>query len=287
MTTEAITDVTGVASHALFSVAPYYERGGITIYHGDCREIMASLRDVACCVTSPPYNQLGSRMFERGGMHAETKWASNTRHTSYADDMEESAYAEWLAEVLAGIRDVMKPGGSVFMNHKCRWRNKKLLHPIDLVRGIEGLDLRQELIWHRAGSTTLNARMFAPNDERIYWMIRDGGNWTWNQHAASWLSIWQIAQDNDANGHPCPYPERIPARCIEATTNPGEVVLDPFMGSGTTMRVAKDLGRKAIGIELEERFCEMAAIRLSQDVLPLFTENDKAQATPTRHAANT
>ena len=62
------------------------------------------------------------------------------------------------------------------------------------------------------------------------------------------------------------YPEEIPARAIAAVTDPEDLVLDPFMGSGTTLRAAKDLGRRAIGIEIEEKYCEIAAKRLSQEV---------------------
>jgi site-specific DNA-methyltransferase (adenine-specific) len=71
------------------------------------------------------------------------------------------------------------------------------------------------------------------------------------------------------NGHPAEKPLPLIAYLIGKATDPDDVVFDPFMGSGTTLRAAKDLGRKAIGIEIEERYCEIAAKRLSQMVLPL------------------
>jgi DNA modification methylase len=111
--------------------------------------------------------------------------------------------------------------------------------------------------------------LFAPNDERIYWLVRNGADYVWNQAAASWLSVWRMVPPADVKGHPCPYPEMLPSRCIAATTMPDDTVLEPFCGSGTTLLAAKELGRRAIGIEIEERYCEIAAKRLSQEVLPL------------------
>src|SRR5690606_17893770 len=145
---------------------------------GDCREVLPTLIGVACFVTSPPYNQLGNRMPKKpSGMHAETKWVDNTRDVGYADDMTEPAYLDWIESVAAAAAAACDNGASLFFNHKCRWRDTNLLHPIDIVRRFDGWKLRQEIIWCRAGSTTLNARMFAPNDERIYWLIRGGAKW--------------------------------------------------------------------------------------------------------------
>ena len=69
--------------------------------------------------------------------------------------------------------------------------------------------------------------------------------------------------------HPNEKPLDLPGQFIRLTTNVGDLVLDPFMGSGTTLRAAKDLGRRAIGIEIEERYCEIAARRMEQEVLAL------------------
>ena len=78
--------------------------------------------------------------------------------------------------------------------------------------------------------------------------------------------VWEEHQETN-NPHPAPFPIGLPARAIE-TTAPA-LTLDPFMGSGTVLRSAKNAGRRAIGIEIEERYCEIAAKRLAQEALPL------------------
>lgn len=250
-------------------MTPYYDHGGITIYHGDCREVLPSLAGIQCTVSSPPYNTLGARLPVTGTGkkgRAIQGWLDKVHTHGYADDMTEDEYVAWQADVFGLVSHATSDDGSLFYNHKIRHRDGVPHHPLDLVRAFVGWHFRQEVIWERSGSIQFNARMFAPNDERIYWLVKDATNFTWNQHMASMLTVWKMHQPGHET-HPCPFPSMLATRCIEATTSDGDIVLDPFMGSGTTLRAAKDLGRKAIGIELEERYCEIAANRLRQEVL--------------------
>ena len=238
--------------------------GPCRLIQGDCLEVLPLLvrGSVDCVVTSPPYNQLGSRMPSKpSGMHAEARWVSNTRDVGYADDMDESEYQEWHNNVMSRCADAVRDGGSLFVNHKCRWRDTVCIHPIQWI-AVDGARLRQEVIWRRAGSTTLNARMFAPNEERILWFVVGEKRWTWNQPSASLLSVWDISQDREANGHPCPFPEELPLRCIEAVTAENDTVLEPFLGSGTTGVACIKTCRNFIGIEKEPKYFDIAVSRI-------------------------
>jgi len=222
------------AHHAEVTMTPYYSDDLVTIYHGDALDVLPGIGSVDAVVTSPPYNTLGARIpAVPTGMHRNSGWLAAVRDHGYADDMDEADYVEWQAAIADAVGLQVRPGGSWFYNHKVRYRNRAMVHPLDLVRQFAGWSVRQEIIWDRPGAVAFNARMFAPSDERIYWLVRDGADYTWNQSGAS------------------------------------ETVLDPFMGSGTTLLAAKSLGRKAIGIEIEERYCEIAATRCSQEVLGL------------------
>lgn len=251
-------------------MTPYYEDALVTLYHGRAEDVLPSLSGVGCVVTSPPYNTLGSRIPEKPtGMHRNSGWMASVRKTGYADDMDEFAYVEWQSAVADAIGAASRPGASWFYNHKIRYRDRVMSHPIDIVRAFDGWSVRQEIIWDRPGAVAFNARMFAPSDERIYWLVRDGADYTWNQTSASMLTVWRMAPPLDVDGHPCPFPLTLAVRCISATTRPSDAVLDPFAGSGTTLMAAKSLGRRAIGIEIDERYCEIAATRCSQEVLGL------------------
>lgn len=88
---------------------------------------------------------------------------------------------------------------------------------------------------------------------------------SWSEYTRN---VWKI-NPSQSNGHPATFPPELPRRCILLSTWPGDVVLDPFCGSGTTLKVAKDLGRNAIGFDLSEKYVEMSRARCAQEVLAI------------------
>lgn len=236
----------------------------LAIYQGDALETLRQMpaESVHCVVTSPPYNTLGSRMPPVAtGMHKSNKWVSKVAATGYADDMNEEDYSRWLAEVSGLLYRVVRRGGSFFFNHKVRYRDSTPIHPYDLVRQFSRWYLRQEIVWDRCGAFAFNSRMYAPSDERIYWLTK-GTDYTWNQAAASLMTVWRISPLSGIDGHPCPFPEELVRRCLAGVTSPSDTVLDPFLGSGTTLLVAQRLGRSGVGIELSADYCRLAAKRI-------------------------
>lgn len=248
---------------------PYYSEDGITIYHGSCVDILPSISGVACTVTSPPYNQLsclpakGSGLWGKsvGGAGFLREWAKN----GYADKMNEGAYQSLQNEIFSLVAKSSATTASLFYNHQIRWREKVIVHPVEWFKP-DGWRLRQEIIWDRRGGMMFNARMFCRFDERILWFTKE--NWTWNNAYVGFGTVWSFPPDQK-KPHPVAFPIDFPLRCIPATTSHGDLILDPFMGSGTTLVAAKNLGRKAIGIEIEEKYVEIAIKRLRQEVLPL------------------
>ena len=99
-------------------------------------------------------------------------------------------------------------------------------------------------------------------EEDIYILGKQAKGLTWNKDCAKYLSVWRINPSSKKDGHPCSFPEEIPDRLIKAFSNEGDVVLDPFMGSGTVAKVAKELNRNYIGFEISPEYCKMANDRL-------------------------
>lgn len=253
--------------------------GDCTLYLGDCLEVMPMLDPVDAVVTSPPYNQMGaiakntpSGMWadSAGGLGFVNRW----KDEGYTDAMPEMEYQAMQHRVFSLAAQITKPTGSLFYNHQIRWRDTSLLHPINWFRP-DHWRLRSEIIWDRCGAMMFNARMFCRFDERILWFV-NSDIWKWNQDCVGYGTVWKIPREQNG-AHPVSFPVELPRRCIAATTDPGDVVLDPYSGGASTGVACVKLGRKFIGIELEESYFDIACKRIEKAYAQpdLFIEQEK------------
>jgi modification methylase len=229
------------------------------ILQGDCLEIMRTLPDeyVDLVVTSPPYNLRSVS----GGItsNGQSLWKSNplkNGYDSYDDNMPHADYVEWQRAVLTECMRLIPDDGAIFYNHKWRIQNGLLQDRTDIV---SGFPVRQVIIWDRGCGINFNDNYFLPTYEVIYLIAKK--DFKLAPKACTFKDIWRIKPESN-NVHPAPFPLELAERCISATT--AEFILDPFSGSGTTARAAKNLGRKYLGIELSEKYCEMARNRVNE-----------------------
>lgn len=211
---------------------PYYEHAGITIYHSDCREVLPNVWfGVDAVVTDPPYGINAARQ-------------RNSQRWGWRDFEVNGWDAERPAE------DLLKLCASVG---------------------------KRAIVW--GGNYFTDALPFVPRGK---WLIWDKGQtdfsladcemaWCSWEGAIRRILYSRGAAQRDGKQHPTQKPESVMAWTINQLEGGTEnrVILDPFMGSGTTLVAAKRMNRSAIGIDAEERYCEIAAKRLQQEVLPL------------------
>lgn len=240
-------------------MTPYYDDGTCVIYHGDCREVLPDLRDGTCggVITSPPYNQ-----GDMSGGYANLDGG----YESYADQMPHGEYVEWQQRTLRDCWRVTASDGAVFYNHKPRIQGGVLRTPLELN---PGLPLRQIIVWTRVSGCNWSETHLMPLHEWVLLFAKP--SFRFSKATSVIGDVWKVHhQGSGRPNHPAPFPLALATRAArilcESSSGP---LLDPFMGSGTTLRAAKDLGRKAIGIEIDERYCEIAARRLGQEVLAL------------------
>lgn len=221
---------------------PYYEHAGITIYHGDCREVMASFPPcfrVDALVTDPPFG-------------------IGFKYESHDDTPE--GYGEFVWSAVERAEALLLPGSPVFV-----WQS------MPNVRRFHEWFPREWRIFAAAKNFVQMrpvSMQYAYDPVVVWWT--PGEQWAEGSasrdfHVGNTAGV--IGKRTHEKAHPCPRPLDQVKHVVAQWVRPAGTVLDPFCGSGTTLVAAKDLGRAAIGIEIEERYCEIAAKRLSQEVL--------------------
>ena len=245
---------------------PYYADESVTLYHGDCLDVMRTMDDATfdLVFTSPPYN-LG--VTTGGGFAAPGKkdgaWSGGPLADGYAehdDAMPFAEYVAWQHEVLRECWRLIKPTGAIYYQHKPRVQAGVLQTPLAL---IPDLPVRQIVVWDRGSGMNFAPTHYVPAHEWI--VVLAGSEFRLkNKGASGHTDVWR-ASPVTGSKHPAPFPLSLPAKAIESTG--ARKILDPFAGSGTTLRAAVDAGAEGVGIELTAAYCDMAVSRLAQGVL--------------------
>lgn len=259
---------------------PYYQDKYAIIYHGDCLELLPEMPKVDLVLTSPPYN-IGKE---------------------YETVMPWPEYYKWIHEFLKMSLFALKSGGILALNlpkevkhtkeqiEEYGRRVEKVGQKVDAICEGVGFLPRETIVWAKGlEGLPISSRYEMGSDNNIYLRstceliflhskdryFYDGGTGRRGKKDVPFLDetkdVWWIPPAHN-NGHPCPWPSRIPSNLISMFTLNKKftpIVIDPFMGSGITLEIAKRLKRNSIGIDKEEKYCEIGAKRLSQEVLDL------------------
>lgn len=223
-------------------VRPYYCDDAVCILLGDCREIVPTLGRFDLLLTDPPYGVEGGR----GGQ------LKDYRKADYCGDWTDNG--DYIASVCVPIIEwgianclttVVTPGTRHCFLYPHPIEIGCFFHPAAVRIGLFGFQSCTPILYY---------------------------GWYKNRGKGALATGISVCETAEKNGHPCPKPLAAWKWLLNRSCVEGAHILDPFAGSGTTGRAAKDLGRKAVLIELEERYCEIAAKRMAQEILPLTLE---------------
>lgn len=243
---------------------PYYhdENAGITIYHGDALDVLPGIAEANLVLTDPPYNV--SKRNGRANTTIGKVLRKDGTHREIRRDFGAWDY-EWdPAPFLREAVRMLVAGGSLVA-----FTSEFLFSPY-----LEsGLDHRALLYWRKTNPAPNFRKQIVRAVEMAVWQTK-GGGWTFNEGGYR-PNVWEgpilsgltVQNTDEKRVHPNQKPLWLMRAWVELFSSPGDLIVDPFMGSGSTLRAAKDRARKAIGIEIEEKYCEIAVKRLAQEVL--------------------
>jgi len=243
---------------------PYYDDGQLTIYHGDCRDVLPLLQPVDAIVTDPPYGET-SLVWDRwpAGWLDACRSVTNQLWCFGSLRMFVTQSAEFLRWKLAQEIVWEKHNGTGLFNDRFRRVHELAAH-----------FYRDDVSWsglHKDPQFTndARARVVRKKSRPAQWIGATGDSTYVSEDGGPRL-MRSVIQERSCHGsamHPTQKPESIIAPLLRYSVPQGGVVLDPFAGSGTTLSVARKTGRKAIAIEVREEFCEMMVSRLAQSEL--------------------
>lgn len=228
-------------------------------------------------VTSPPYNidiKYGNKT-TKGKVLA-------SKGVKYEDNMTEEEYSAMLKTVFSECKRVLKNDGSIWVNIKNRCVEGIVMPPFWIQDFFEDMYLKNLIIWNFDWGGSTNKR-FASRYEFVFWFVKNKSKYKFNlddvkvpalnyrpdrytSQMKNPTDVWRISMVSgnfeERTSHPAQYPEELIERIVLTVTDSEDIVLDPFMGSGTSAVVAKKLGRHYLGYETVKEYCEIAEERL-------------------------
>jgi DNA modification methylase len=248
-------------------VTPYYQDEAVTLFCGDCREILPTLDAVDHVITDPPYARdvylraANCTATDKGYSDYELKRRGQSLAKMGAGDI--GHIDEMLDGVAVEFARLARRWVVVYSDAETTWRWRAALEASGLRYVRTGAWVKPNAMPQMSGDRP--AVGFEPCT-----IAHAQGPMRWNGGGYPALWTYATAGGQTRPDHPCPKPEPLMMEMVQQFTDPGELILDPFSGSGTTLVAAKRLGRRAIGVEMTERHCESTARRLSQGALELF-----------------
>ena len=243
------------------------------IYQIDVLEGLKQLEDnsVDLIIFSPPYNKLGLRGNARQvnnsnykSTYSQKLWVQAIQYGGdfNVDNMKEEDYEQWQVEILNECYRVLKEDGSIFYNHKNRLNKGQSISPYKWLYNTK-LIVRQEIVWDRNSTCILAPIRWLPTTERVYWLTKTTHpRFYRNINGKHKTEVWKINMERN-NSHPAPYPlELIDTILDNIPSDKPLTVLDPFVGSGTTIISALKHNHNYIGFDKFKEYTDMTEERI-------------------------
>lgn len=255
---------------------PYYEKEGFILYHANCLDIIKELPDdsVDMVFADPPY------LLSNGGftVHAGRRVSVNKGEWDKSKGLEKDFkfHFEWIK----AVKRILKPQGTIWISGTYH-----SIYQCGFALQLAGYHILNDIVWFKPNaSPNISCRYFTASHETLIWAKKDKkakhtfnyelmkkGNWSEDflkKPNSQMRSVWAIytpkANEKRFGKHPTQKPEELLRRIILASTNEGDLILDPFTGSSTTGIVAYLLGRRFIGIDIEKKYLDLSIKRFEE-----------------------
>ena len=220
------------------------------IYNEDCLITLSKMEDnsVDLIVTSPPYNK--NHWLRNKDRHAGS-FIREIKYESYMDDLPQEEYIAWQKQVITECQRVLKPHGSLFYNHIDILSDHLTIHP----SFVYDFPIKQIIVWDRMNTPKIEKSYFFPLTEWVFWIKKDAKAVPYfNRDNAQFKKcIWTIHRSMEKD-HPAPFPDKLVENIVLSCSKEGDVIYDPFMGSGTTYKIGRKHNRNVIGSEISEEY---------------------------------